>query len=103
LIHLDNVRLRELIEPPGLIESIRNGFNGNLESSPRLHQTIPVGSALQPYSGVGTRLRKGAGISRAVPSLEQGRDMGGCERPGSCRRVCRHGLLRDRERYAPGA
>jgi hypothetical protein len=41
LIHLDNVRLRELIEPAGLIESIRNGFNGNLDSSPRLHQTIP--------------------------------------------------------------
>ena len=41
LIHLDNVRLRELIEPAGLVESIRNGFNGSLESPPRLHQTIP--------------------------------------------------------------
>jgi hypothetical protein len=41
LIHLDNVCLRELIEPAGLIESIRNGCNGNLDSSPRLHQTIP--------------------------------------------------------------
>lgn len=41
MIHLDNVRLRELIEPAGLIESIRNGFNGSVESSPRLHQTIP--------------------------------------------------------------
>jgi ornithine cyclodeaminase/alanine dehydrogenase-like protein (mu-crystallin family) len=41
LIHLDNVRLQELIEPAGLVQSIRNGFNGNLDSSPRLHQTIP--------------------------------------------------------------
>jgi ornithine cyclodeaminase/alanine dehydrogenase-like protein (mu-crystallin family) len=41
LIHLDNVRLRELIEPAGLVESIRDGFNGSLESLPRLHQTIP--------------------------------------------------------------
>ena len=41
LIHLDNSRLRELVEPAGLVESIRIGFNGSLESSPRLHQTIP--------------------------------------------------------------
>lgn len=41
MIQLDNVRLQELIEPAGLVESIRNGFNGSLESSPRLHQTIP--------------------------------------------------------------
>jgi len=41
LIYLDNVRLRELIEPAGLVESIRNGFNGSLESPPRLHQKIP--------------------------------------------------------------
>jgi ornithine cyclodeaminase len=41
LIHLDDVRLRELIEPAGLVESIRHGFSGGLQSSPRLHQTIP--------------------------------------------------------------
>lgn len=41
MIHLDNVRLRELIEPAGLVESIRNGFRGSFESPPRLHQTIP--------------------------------------------------------------
>ena len=41
MIHLDDVRLRELIEPADLIESIRNGFNGGLESPTRMHQTIP--------------------------------------------------------------
>jgi hypothetical protein len=40
LIHLDNVRLRELSEPAGLGEPIHNGFNGNVDSSPRPHQTI---------------------------------------------------------------
>ena len=30
-----------LIEPAGLVESIRDGFNGSLESLPRVHQTIP--------------------------------------------------------------
>jgi alanine dehydrogenase len=41
LIHLDDVRLRELMEPAGLVESIRTGFGGILQSAPRFHQTIP--------------------------------------------------------------
>jgi ornithine cyclodeaminase/alanine dehydrogenase-like protein (mu-crystallin family) len=41
LIHLEDVRLRELLEPAGLVEAIRNGFNGSLESPTRMHQTIP--------------------------------------------------------------
>src|SRR6202035_1854884 len=41
LIHLEDLHLRELFEPAGLVESIRNGFNGSLESPTRIHQTIP--------------------------------------------------------------
>jgi ornithine cyclodeaminase len=41
LIHIEDVRLRELFEPAGLVESIRRGFNGSLESPTRMHQTIP--------------------------------------------------------------
>ena len=41
MIHLDHERLRELIDPAGLIEAIRSGFSGSFESSPRMHQSIP--------------------------------------------------------------
>ena len=64
MIHLDQERLRELIDPAGLIEAIRSGFRGSFENSPRIHQSIPgahpstllIMPAWQPGGDIGVKL-----------------------------------------------